>query len=118
MTDCKNCKYDLPHTWNHECAAGRERLRDCNQSIMLVCSSFDKKTLKEVKIMSRWVTGKTLLKYYDFTDYAMRQIKKSDACIQESHNTYLYNIDDPAISGRKIVIPEIPEHLIRYANDV
>ena len=63
--------------------------------------------------LDRWVTGKTLLKYYKFTDYAMRQIKKTSACIRESHNTYLYNIDDTAISGRKIIIPKIPEHLIK-----
>jgi len=42
MTNCENCKHDLPHTWNHECNAGILRLRDCNKSIMLVCSSFEK----------------------------------------------------------------------------
>jgi len=43
MTKCEDCKHDLPHTWNRECAAGRLRLRDCDQSIMLVCSSFEKR---------------------------------------------------------------------------
>ena len=43
MTKCEDCEHDLPHTWNRECAAGRLRLRDCNESILLVCSSFEKR---------------------------------------------------------------------------
>jgi hypothetical protein len=99
---CNNCRHLIEQG---NCALGNDWIFDTDS---MYCSDYE---------VCRWVTGKTLLKYYKFTDYAMRQIKKTNACVIESHNTYLYNIDNQAILSRMIVIPEIPKHLIRYPND-